>query len=145
LFRDRDALWLGPAPGPEFPARVERWLEPPESLDCAERELGFSWRRLGRAADASPGWPVAKGERVRVRSPLPGDAIELRAGAEPRPLRALFARATWSRRRRARAVVVEHCGRVVWVPGLVCATPVADVRQAWKLVARRLSTPPGSC
>jgi tRNA(Ile)-lysidine synthase len=146
LFRDRDALWLGPAPGPRFPARLERWLDPPHGLECPERDLVLRWRPF-EGAPASPpaGWVIARDTRVRVRSPAPGDSIASVPGGEPRPLRALFARAAWSRRRRARALVVEQDGRVVWVPGLARATPAHELRHGWKLLAGRLSTPDDSC
>jgi tRNA(Ile)-lysidine synthase len=145
LFRDRNALWLGPAPGPVAPAPLERWLEPPASWSCAERGLGFRWQRIEEAGSALPGWAIAADARVCVRNPAPGDAIVLEPCAEPRPLRMLFQRAAWSRRQRARAVVVEHEGRVVWVPGLVRATPANELRHGWKLVAVPLSTPGDSC
>jgi tRNA(Ile)-lysidine synthase len=143
LFRDRDALWLGPAPGPRFPAPLERWLTPPDGLVCPERDLRFDWAHAGTRD--SQGWPVAAGSRVRVRSPGPGDAIRTDPGRAPLALRELFARAAWTRRRRARALVVEQDGCVVWVPGLARATPAHEVRQGWKLVAGRLSTPGDTC
>jgi tRNA(Ile)-lysidine synthase len=145
LFRDRDALWLGPAPGPRFPEPLDRWLDPPRGLECAERDLRLEWRALGPDPSVLEGWAVARGSRVRVRSPQPGDAIRITAGGAPRPLRELFARSAWPRRRRARSVVVEHDGRVVWVPGLALATPAHALRHGWKLVIGRLSTPGDSC
>ena len=143
LFRDRDALWLGPAPGPRFPARLERWLDPPEVLRCPERDLCFSWQLLELDGGDRAGWPIAPGVRVRVRSPAPGDAI--RSGGRTHALRELFAHAQWPRRRRARALVVEQDGSVVWVPGLARATPAHELRQGWNLVAGPLSTPGESC
>jgi tRNA(Ile)-lysidine synthase len=150
LFRDRDALWLGPAPGPRFPAPFERWLDPPQDLECPARGLALRWQRLDwqpleTGAPGPAGWALAPGSRVRVRSPAAGDSIARAPGCEPRPLRALFARAAWTRRQRARALVVEHDGRVVWVPGLALATPAHELRHGWKLVADRLSTPGDSC
>jgi hypothetical protein len=144
LFRDRDALWLGPAPGPAFPDPLECWLEPPEALEVPQRDLGFHWQLLEGGLAGTTGWPVPPGARVRVRSPAPGDAI-VRESGESRPLAVLFQREGWSRRQRARALVVEHEGRVVWVPGLVRATPADELRHGWKLVAGRLSTPGDSC
>jgi len=140
LFRDRDALWLGPSPGPSRPDPFERWLEPPEHWSCPLRGIALGWSAIERADAMRGGWPVPAGARVLVRSAAAGDSIALEPGAPPRPLRVLFQRAAWSQRRRARALVVEHEGRVVWVPGLARATPANELRHGWLLVAGPLST-----
>jgi tRNA(Ile)-lysidine synthase len=150
LFRDRDALWLGPAPGPRFPETFACWLEPPAELHCPERDLRFAWQRAAPSGIRRPGWRLPAGTRVRVRSPDAGDRIEAEPGHPARALRELFSRAHWSRRRRARALVVEHDGRVVWVPGLaragpLRASPADEARGAWTLVAGPLSTPGDTC
>jgi hypothetical protein len=66
------------------------------------------------------------------------------------PLQDLFAAARWSRRARARAVVVELASEVIWVVGLA-PLPLAHAarhglgRSGWELVAEPLSPHLESC
>jgi hypothetical protein len=62
------------------------------------------------------------------------------------PLQDLFSAARWSRRARARAVVVEWANEVVWVVGLA-RRPIEHsmANSGWELVAEPLSSYPESC
>jgi tRNA(Ile)-lysidine synthase len=136
LLRDRDGLWLGPEPGPRFPAPFRVELQPPQVFECPERALRLSWRPASAAPGGAdpPRWvlPPTCDPRVVVRSPAPGDALGTRS------LKEQFARARWSRRRRAHAVVVAAGGEVVWVPGLALPRPSAP--GGWALVAEPWSS-----
>jgi hypothetical protein len=118
-----------------------------------DRGLRLSWKRSH--ASAMDGFRVAEdftGSLV-VRSPLPGDCVRRSHSAQPVPLSDLFASAQWSRRARARAVVVESGNQVVWVPGLaracvaggLCDSSDTTPDRGWVLVLERLSPCLGSC
>jgi hypothetical protein len=80
-----------------------------------------------------------------ARSARAGDAL---VGDDPgrrRPLKEIFAGARWSGRERARAVVVECAGQVVWVAGIARAELVRGAAAAWELRLERLSGVGGSC
>ncbi len=143
LFRDAGQVWLGPGPGPAFPSRVSTSLGPPDPLEFPERGIRLSWRRTVRPASSRDALalPAEPSPSLRIRSPRPGDRIALAGHHSPRPLVELFRSARWSRRQRARALVVETNGEVLWVPGLTgasrsCGGPVGG----WQLVFERLSS-----
>ena len=136
LTRDRDEVWLGPGPGPRYPAPLSAALTPPRALELPQRGMRLSWKRAGETNPAHEGLNVLS-ESIRVRSPREGDRLRV-VGSAGRPLRDLFRRAGWSRRQRAYALVVEADGDAVWVPGLLPA-PVS-ARGDWKLVAERIAT-----
>ena len=78
---------------------------------------------------------------LRIRSPLPGDRVRLRGRSAPRPLGDLFRAARWNKSERARALLVESAGEIVWVPGLTAASSRCESGSgAWQLVVERLST-----
>jgi tRNA(Ile)-lysidine synthase len=146
LRADRGALFLGPEPGPRppLPFRVE--LSPPLGLALPQRGLRLAWSRPEREASG----PALRVPRVLpaalyARSARAGDAL---VGDDPgrrRPLKEIFAGARWSGRERARAVVVECAGQVVWVAGIARAELVRGAAAAWELRLERLSGVGGSC
>jgi tRNA(Ile)-lysidine synthase len=156
LLCDQDRFWLGPASGPRFPPDFSASLRPPDALELPQRGLRLTWYRPG--ASCKPGLRVAArlASPLVVRSPLPGDSMRALKRAQSVPLTDLFASARWSRRDRARAVVVELDKQVLWVPGLgsACAerTP-SDTRESldrtserdWVLVCEPLSPCRESC
>jgi hypothetical protein len=79
-----------------------------------------------------------------ARSVRDGDAWS-REGSRARPLKEAFADARWSLRERARAVVVECGGEVVWVAGLGRVELSSGREAAWELSLERLSGAGVSC
>ncbi len=148
LFCDRDRFWLGPEPGPCFPPSFSAVLRPPESLELPERDLRLTWRRVasrgsGLESLRVPGDPLSP---LIVRSPLPGDRMRPSEKVRTVPLQDLFSAARWSRRARARAVVVEWAKEVVWVVGLARRQIEHSMGDSgWELVAEPLSSYPESC
>jgi tRNA(Ile)-lysidine synthase len=144
LFCDGDALWLGAAPAPAEPGEFRAELRPPEGLEIPERGTRLVWRRSG-GHGAVPDEVLRAGARslcvsdeiaasLVARSPLARDRIQL--GARERALQELFGSARWSRRARARAVVVESRSRPIWVVGLACAPEFRGPRETgWELRA----------
>lgn len=131
LLRDRDRLWLGPSIGPSPPAPLHVEVPLEGSLEFPERGLRLSWhpctapdppRRLLRL-------PARPQLALIARSPSAGDRIFSR-GRE-RSLKEAFAGARWSRQARARAVVVERNGEIVWVPGLFRSESARD-GEGWR-------------
>ncbi|HTO07770.1 MAG TPA: tRNA lysidine(34) synthetase TilS [Myxococcota bacterium] len=145
LYRDRARVWLGPASGPHFPPPVRRALAAGDSLEFPERGLRLSWvdARSSPAVAALDRFPVAPADACTVRSACDGDLVRVR-GRERR-LAEVFAGARWARRERARALVIERCGEIVWVPGLWAAhgAPAAEV--SCEIRAERLSSPRFTC
>lgn len=143
LYRDRARVWLGPGTGPAFPSPVTRSFSRGESLEFPERRIRLSWHD-------SPSFPSAPdphclpvrgaAERYTVRSACDGDLVHTR-GRERR-LKDVLAAARWSKLERARALVVEREGEILWVPGLVPMAPwrAAEPR-ASEIRAERLSSP----
>jgi hypothetical protein len=83
-------------------------------------------------------------ERYTVRSAC--DADRVRTRGRDRRLKDVLADARWSKLERARALVVEREGEILWVPGLVPMTPRRPVStRASEIRAQRLSSPPYSC
>ena len=142
LFRDGARIWLGPLPGPRFPAPVSVWLGPPDRLEFPERDVRLSWREpderaLGGNALILPARPTPL---LCIRSPRPGDRVLLRGRSAPKPLAKLFRAAHWSKGERARALLVESAGEIVWVPGLTAAAPRCESDSGvWQLVVEPLS------
>ena len=152
LLCDRDRFWLGPASGPSFPRPFSCELRPPHALELPERDFRLSWRRM---TARNPGrealrLPARLSRPLVVRSPLPGDHMRPMQKATTVPLKDLFSVARWSRRARARAVVVELASEVIWVVGLG-HLPLAGVschergNSGWELVAEPLSPHLESC
>ncbi len=152
LLCDRDRFWLGPESGPSFPRPFSCELCPPHALELPERDLRLSWRRMS-AHDSSRETlrlPTQLPRPLLVRSPLPGDHMRSMEKATAIPLQDLFAAARWSRRARARAVVVELASEVIWVVGLAHLPPAHAARHGlgksgWELVAEPLSPHLESC
>jgi hypothetical protein len=118
LYRDRARVWLGAGEGPCFPAPVERSLVAGGSLEFPERRIRLSWRDTSPSPDPDPlRFPAHPADRFTVRSARETDGLEMR-GAQRR-LKDVLANARWSKLERARALVVEQGGAIVWVPGLV--------------------------
>ncbi len=142
LFRDGARIWLGPLPGPHFPPPVSEWLRPPHRLEFPERDVRLSWGEVDE--HALPGnaliLPARPTPLLRIRSPLPGDRVLLRGRSAPRSLGDLFRAARWNKSERARALLVESAGEIVWVPGLTAAVPRCESGHgAWQLMVERLS------
>ena len=142
LFRDGARIWLGLLPGPRFPPPVSEWLGPPDRLEFRERDMRLSWREAD--ANVPPGnaliLPARPTPLLRIRSPRPGDRVLLRGRSAPKPLGDLFRAARWNKSERARALLVESSGEIVWVPGLTAAAPCCESGSgAWQLVVERLS------
>jgi tRNA(Ile)-lysidine synthase len=138
LLCDRDHFWLGPDRGPGVPEPFRAELSPPDPLLLPACELRFHWRR-GPGAEGlvlPEGWTGA----VVIRSPAPGDRLEVEGSPRSRRVKDLFAAARWSNRARARAVVVEECDSIVWVPGLTRPRSLPGGGEtSWRLVAEPLS------
>jgi tRNA(Ile)-lysidine synthase len=143
LFRDAGQVWLGPGPGPSFPSSVSASLGPPDPLEFPERGMRLSWRRTLRSSSTRDALslPAEPSPSLRIRSPRTGDRITLPGHRSAKPLVELFRSARWSRRQRARALVVEANGEVLWVPGLTGASQSSDDPVGgWQLVFERLSS-----
>jgi tRNA(Ile)-lysidine synthase len=139
LYRDRARVWLGPASGPHFPPPVSCRLAAGESLEFPDRRVRLSWVEP-RSAPPVPELyrlPVAPADACTVRSPRDGDRVRVR-GRERR-LAEVFASARWSKLERARALVIERQGEIVWVPGLVA--PASSRAVSSEIRAERLSSP----
>jgi hypothetical protein len=128
LYRDRARVWLGPETGPAFPAPVTRSLRPGETLEFPERRIRLSWHD----SPSSPSVPAPLClpvrdlvERYTVRSACDADRVHTRG--RDRRLKDVLADARWSKLERARALVVEREGEILWVPGLVPMTPRCPV------------------
>ncbi len=141
LLRDRQRLWLGPSIGPSPPASLHVEVPLEGSLEFPERGLRLSWhpctapdppRRLLRL-------PARPQLALIARSPRADDRIFARG--RDRPLKEAFASARWSRQARARAVVVERDGEIVWVPGLFRGEAARDGEGGRELRAVRLPSP----
>lgn len=159
LLRDGDRFWLGPEPGPRTPAAFRARLHPPTGLELPERGVRLIWCRADAAARDDVGGsplllPAPLPGPLIARSPEPGDTMQENARALP--LSDLFARARWSRRDRARAVVVELSQQVIGVLGprgalrprrdrTLVDGRVTDPPSVWQLLAEALSPVPGSC
>ena len=118
LYRDRARVWLGSGEGPRFPPPVERSLAAGGVLEFPERRIRLSWRDTRTAPEPDPlRFPAHAGDRFTVRSARDADHLEMR-GVQKR-LKDVLANARWSKLERARALVVEQRGAIVWVPGLV--------------------------
>ncbi|HTO55900.1 MAG TPA: tRNA lysidine(34) synthetase TilS [Myxococcota bacterium] len=141
LYRDRTRLWLGPASGPAFPEPVRRTLAAGETLEFPERRIRLSWRSASVPGHADRDClPVHPGDRFTVRSARDGDLMHVR-GRERR-LKDALAGARWSKLDRARALVVERGGEIVWVPGYAPSS-LFRAREAvtCEIRAERLSSP----
>jgi tRNA(Ile)-lysidine synthase len=149
LLSDGPGVWLGREPGPRFPGAFEVRLSPPRALARPERGLRLTWSRSAPEEAASGLWIGDPGAVPLVaRSPRSGDRLSAGGNGAPRPLKDLFVRARWSYRDRARALVVELGGEVVWVPGLASARAPGRgnaAREGWLLRAERLSGLSASC
>ncbi len=145
LVRERERLWLGPAPGPRPPEPVRRELPSEGQLEFPERGLRLSWHAC--TAPDPPArllrLPARPRESLVARSPTAGDRIFTR-GRE-RMLKDLFESARWGRAARARALIVERGGEIVWVPGLWRGEKATDHASSFELRAVRLPSPPRSC
>jgi tRNA(Ile)-lysidine synthase len=138
LYRDRTRLWLGPAAGPAFPAPVHCTLAAGEALEFPERRIRLSWRSASIPGRTEPDrLPARPGDRFTVRSARDGDLMHVR-GRERR-LKDVLAGARWSKLERARMLVVEREGEIVWVPGLAARAPLGPV--TCEVRAERLSSP----
>ncbi len=146
LVRDGARFWLGELPGPRFPLPVNALLGPPGALEFPEREIRLRWRHGDHAgAGNALLLPARPTPLLRVRSPGPGDRIRIPGRRGEKRLTDLFASARWSRSERARALVVEGDGRVLWVPGLTTPPPLAgSASKGWQLIFERLSSQPQS-
>ncbi len=152
LLCDRDRFWLGPEPGPQFPRPFSCELRPPHALELPERDLRLSWRRMSARDSGREALrlPTQLSRPLVVRSPVPGDHMRPLEKAHTVPLQALFRAARWSRRARARAVVVELASEVIWVVGSA-HLPLAHTAcheldsSGWGLVAEPLSSHLESC
>lgn len=147
LYRDRARVWLGRAGGPVFPTDVQLRLSRGESLEFPERGIRLSWRDAPSSRSA-PGpfllpWFGAL-EQCTVRSVRDGDRVH--AAGRERRLKDVLARARWSKLERARALVIEGEGEILWVPGLIPATRT-HTRDAHlsEIRAERLSSPVETC
>ncbi len=142
LFRDGARIWFGPLPGPRFPRPVSEWLGPPDRLEFPERDVRLSWREGDeQAVENALILPARPTPLLRIRSPLPGDRVLLRGRTASRPLGELFRAARWNKSERARALLVESAGEIVWVPGLTDAASRCESGSGgWQLVVERLST-----
>ena len=111
-----------------------------------EREIRLRWRHGDHAgAGNALLLPARPTPLLRVRSPGPGDRIRIPGRRGEKRLTDLFASARWSRSERARALVVEGDGRVLWVPGLTTPPPLAgSASKGWQLIFERLSSQPQS-
>jgi tRNA(Ile)-lysidine synthase len=119
LYRDRGRVWLGPGEGPRFPPPVEHSLAAGETLEFPERRIRLSWRATSPDSPSPDPlrFPARPGDCFTVRSARDADRLEMR-GADRR-LKDVLANARWSKLERARALVLEQSGAIVWVPGLL--------------------------
>jgi tRNA(Ile)-lysidine synthase len=147
LYRDRARVWLGPGDGPAFPSPVLRGLCPGESLEFPERRVRLSWHDSPSSPSAPDPLclPVRAGiARFTVRSVCEGDRI-LTRGRERR-LKDVLADARWSKLERARALVVEGEGEILWIPGLIPMAPrCAGEPCGFEIRAERLSSAARTC
>jgi len=143
LYRDRARVWLGPEGGPAFPAPVTRRLRIGESLEFPERRIRLSWHDSPPSPSApSPLCLPVPGavECYTVRSACDADRVHTR-GRERR-LKDVLADARWSKLERARALVIEREGEILWIPGLIPMAPAhGDGARASEIRAQRLSSP----
>jgi tRNA(Ile)-lysidine synthase len=146
LWADRERLWLGPIGGPRFPEPFRASLAPPQPLPLVERGVRFVWGRGGAPSGTHDWLRVATDTPLIVRSPVSEDHMRLGRGDAPRALKELFTAARWSRRERARALVVEQDDEIVWVVGLAHG-PGHGVaaRGEWVVGVERLSGVSESC
>jgi tRNA(Ile)-lysidine synthase len=149
LLCDRDRLWVGPEKGPHLPHVVRQPLVPLAPIEFPERDLRLEWHAPSRMDVGGPDVLQLTEHAARalwVRSARPQDRVRVGASMRERRLKDVFAAARWSRRQRARAIVVELEGELVWVPGLAKARdPLGEGASAWQLVARPLSRDRASC
>ncbi len=144
LFRDGARVWLGPSPGPRFPAPVCEWLGPEDRVEFRERDVRLSFRQADELALRGNALilPARPTPMLKIRSPQSGDRVLLRGRSAPKPLDDLFRRARWNKSERARALLVERAGDIVWVPGLTAAASSCESASgALQLVVERLSSP----
>ena len=145
LLRDRARLWLGSGSGPRFPDPVCLELPREGALEFRERGLRLSWHAC--TAPDPPArllrFPARPRGGLVARSPSPTDRVFAR-GRE-RMLKEVFASARWGSVARARALVIERDGEIVWVPGLVRGEEGADDAGTVELRAVLLPSPPRSC
>ncbi len=141
LQRERTRIWLGAAPGPRVPETLCVELPGDGALEFPERGLRLSWHAC--TAPDPPAHllrlPAGPSESLVARSPAPGDRV--RASGRERRLKDLFASARWERVARARAVVVERGGEIVWIPGLWRGESGSEPGYARELRAVRLPSP----
>jgi len=138
LLCDRGLFWLGPAAGPSFPGPFRVEIEAPAPIELPERGLRFAWSRSAGCAPSALALllPAELPGPLVLRSPRVGDALCADSGRGPVRLKEVFASARWSRRERARAVVAELAGELVWVVGLVARPWRPGAPVGWHLVAR---------
>jgi tRNA(Ile)-lysidine synthase len=153
LFADRAQLWLGPAPGPRFPAPFRQPLRPAQTLELPRRDTRLVWRRhrLAPGSATAPGSdalvvPDSLAGALVARSPRADDRLRRPGEERGRALEELSAAARWSRRQRAYAVLIECREEPIWMVGL--PPPRALARRdegAWELAAERLSAAARTC
>jgi tRNA(Ile)-lysidine synthase len=146
VVADGDLLFLGAAAGPQVPAPFRVALAPPSPLERPERGLRLAWSRPGRE-ERMPSLrvPLELPAPLYARSAREGDAIVRAGDGRRRSLKEIFADARWSRRDRARAVVVECEGEPVWVAGIARVDLARGRAPAWELHLERLSGGGQSC
>ncbi len=147
LYRDRARVWLGPDGGPVFPSPVTRSFRPGDSLEFPERRIRLSWHDSPSSPAVPDPYRLPVQELVEgytVRSACDADRVHTR-GRERR-LKDVLAGARWSKLERARALVVEREGEILWVPGLMpMALRSAQRARGSEIRAERLSSPSHCC
>jgi tRNA(Ile)-lysidine synthetase-like protein len=117
--RDHDALVWG---RPDGNAPLEECGE--VHLDVPGMVTINGWRVTGSNDHSTTGTGVALsriGDRLVVRAPRPGDRIRPFGMNGTRKLSDIFIDKKIPQRERARVVVVEASGEIVWVPGVVAS------------------------